>query len=168
MDEYGTAHRTAHRLHGSSPLHAAAHSQCTWRASGGHEDGPCFRERFGSQRVLLPPTHHLLSELQSLTANPALGLSPAQNSTAQRHGVYPILRRYMLYLVAKGFLYRQQVLCYPIMEGDFRIPMTIVQTGSPNGWVGGYPRITRPRDTHMDVQRHTDAAGTAGTAGTGI
>ena len=72
------------------------------------------------------------------TANPALGLSPAQNSTAQRHGVYPILRRYMLYLVAKGFLYRQQVLCYPIMEGDFRIPMTIVQTGSPNGcgWVG--------------------------------
>ena len=33
-----------------------------------------------------------------VTANPALGLSPAQNSTAQRHGVYPILRRYMLYL----------------------------------------------------------------------
>ena len=31
------------------------------------------------------------------TANPDLGLSPAQNSTSKRHNVYPILRRYMLY-----------------------------------------------------------------------
>ena len=34
---------------------------------------------------------------EGFTANPALGLSPAQNSTSKRHGVYPILRRYMLY-----------------------------------------------------------------------
>jgi hypothetical protein len=58
-----------------------------------------------------------------------VGPSPAQNSTVERHRVYPTIPHDILRLVAEFYLNRQQVPESPIMEGDFRtrpIP-------SPNG-----------------------------------